>query len=488
MVSKRFFGSVYEKLIMEAIMKKGSVRILFSLPVLSTLLFTGCNAPKSHLAKFNSAFRSDYMSDCSFVNSSELARSKISKSEKPKGEDLLWSMQLGCIDRIEKDYEQSNAFFDKAEEMLNYFDYQNVAVDSAASIAVSDNIVPYLGEEYDGIMINTYKALNFMALGDNDLARVEFNRALDRQRRAKEKFAKEIAKVKEEMDKEEGEKKSRAEQNVENPKIDALITEKYPGIYEFQAYPDFVNPFTTYMAGVFFNLVGDPAKAVTFLKESYGMVSDNKYVAEDIAVTEDVLDGKGQLKDTVWVVFENGMGPVKEEFKIDLPLFIATNKVKYIGFALPRLELRQQAYPYLSVRAGEQAYDTQIVADMDRVIRTEFKKDFKNTLTRAIISTTTKSVAQYALQKSGDYKTRFLTSGLAAIYSFATTAADVRIWTTLPKDFQVARFPMPADRMVVIEPPGAEPVNVEIPPCNNALIYIKIPFAQARPVYDLITY
>jgi hypothetical protein len=468
-------------------MNKGLVRIVFSLSVLSALLFAGCNAPKSHLTKFNSAFRSDCMGGGDFANSTELAQSKISKSEKPKGEDLLWSIQLGCVERVKQDYEQSNVYFDKAEEMLNYFDYQNVAVDSAASIAVSDNIVPYLGEEYDGIMINTYKALNFMALGDNDLARVEFNRALDRQRRAKEKFAKEIAKVKEKMNKEEGEKKSRAKQNVDNPDIDALITEKYPGIYEFQAYPDFVNPFTTYMAGVFFNLVGDSTKAVTFLKESFGMVSDNKYVTEDIAVTEDVLDGKTQLKDTVWVIFENGLGPVKEEFRIDLPLFIATDKVKYIGFALPKLNFREQAYPYLTVRAGEQTYDTQVVADMDRVIRTEFKKDFKNTLTRAIISTTAKAVAQYALQKQGDTKAK-LASVLVAVYSFATTAADVRIWTTLPKDFQVARFPMPADRQVVIEPPGAGPINVEIPACKNALIYVRIPFAQARPVYDLITY
>ena len=90
---------------------------------------------------------------------------------------------------------------------------------SAASVVVSDNIVPYLGEEYDGIMINTYKALNFMALGDNDLARVEFNRALDRQRRAKEKFAKEIAKIKDEMDKEEGEKKSDLSVSVSKRRI-----------------------------------------------------------------------------------------------------------------------------------------------------------------------------------------------------------------------------------------------------------------------------
>ncbi len=468
-------------------MNKGLVRIAFSLFVLSAFLFAGCNAPKSHLAKFNSAFRSDYVGVCGFANSTELAQSKISKSKNPKGEDLLWSMQLGCVEKVKQDYEQSNVNFDKAEEMLNYFDYQNKAVDSAASIVVSDNIVPYLGEEYDGIMINTYKALNFMALGDNDLARVEFNRALDRQRRAKEKFAKEIAKLQEEMDKEKGEKKARAKQNVENPKIEALITEKYPGVYGFQAYPDFVNPFTTYMAGVFFNLVGDHTKAVTFLKESFGMVSDNKYVTEDIAVTEQVLDGKAQLKDTVWVIFENGLGPVKEEFRIDLPLFIATEKVKYIGFALPKLKFREQAYPYLSVKAGDRTYNTQIVADMDRVIRTEFKKDFKNTLTRAIISTTAKAVAQYALNKQSDAKAK-LASVLVAVYSFATTAADVRIWTTLPKDFQVARFPMPADRQVVIEPPGAGPINVEIPACKNALVYVRIPFAQAKPVYDLITY
>lgn len=450
--------------------------------VLFLFIIAGCNAPKNNLAKFNQYFRG-----CNLDESLEFAKSKISDNKTPKGEDLLWSLQVGAVDRLKKNYQESNKYFDSSEEMLNYFDYQNAALDSAASVVVNENIIPYIGQKYDGIMVNTYKALNFMALGDNDLARVEFNRALDRQRRAKETYTKEIAKLKEEIDREDAKKDSRAKQSVENPEIEKILTENYPGLYEFKAYPDFVNPFTNYMAGIFFNLIGDSTKAFTFIKEAYGMVSDNKYVADDLALTEKVLDGQGQIKDTVWVIFENGMGPVKEEFRVDLPLFVATEKVKYVGFALPKLTFREQAYPYLIVRAADETYNTQTVANMDRVIQTEFSKDFKAILTRAIISTTAKAVAQYALDKQGDSKAKLM-SFVVAAYSFATTAADVRIWTSLPKNFQVARLPIPADRSITIEPPGAGSFQVEIPACNNALVYVKIPFTNVKPVYDVITY
>lgn len=466
--------------------KKRCDRVLLPLLVLS-LSLAGCNAPKSQLAEFNSSFRRDYTGSFEFAGSTECAKSRIGRSKKPKGEDLLWSMQLGSLERVKQNHQQSNEYFDKSEEMLNFFDYRSGGADSVAATAVSDNVIPYVGEEYDGIMVNTYKALNFMTLGENDLARVEFNRALDRQRRAKEKFAREIAKLKDELEQAEKDQKkgtSNVKRSVENPEVQELISNRYPSLYEFEAYPDFVNPFTTYMAGVYFNLVGDHSKAATLLKESYGMVGDNNYIAEDVLVTERVLDGQGQLGDTVWVIFENGMGPVKEEFRIDLPLFLATNKVKYVGIALPKLEFRQEAYPYLSIAAHGNSYRTQIVANMDRVVQTEFNKDFKAILTRAIISAIAKAVAQYALEKEGSS----FASLAVALYSAATTAADVRIWTMLPKDFQVARVPMPAERVLSVEPPGAAPFRVEIPPCRNAVVYIRIPFRQARAVYDLITY
>jgi hypothetical protein len=451
------------------------------------IYFTGCNAPRMDLGSFNNSFKTDYLGSFNFDKSVQLAESKISDSKNPKGEDLLWSLQLGCLERIRQSHQQSNDYFDKSEQMLNFFDYQNKTVDSVAAIAVSENVVPYLGEEYDGIMVNTYKALNFMTLGENDLARVEFNRALDRQRRAKENFAREIAKLKDELDQAEKKEKSQVKKNAENPEIKELIAQRYPGLNEFEAYPDFVNPFTTCIAGIYFNLVGDYSKGGNLIKESYGMVGDNEYIAKDMAVTEQILDGQEELKDTIWVVFENGMGPVKEEFRIDIPLYVATEKVKYIGIALPELKFREQAYPYLLITAAGQSYKTQLVASMDRVIQTEFKKDFQGILTRAIISATTKAVAQYSLADD-EGTSGAIASALMGIYTYATTAADVRIWSTLPKDFQIARLPIPSDRIITITPPGAESLQIEIPTCRNALIYVRIPFKQAKAVYDVITY
>ena len=468
-------------------MGKRYSNLILSLFIIQAVFIAGCNAPKSDLLKFDTSFKTDYLRCSNLENSIQIAQSKTSKSKNPKGEDLLWSMQLGCLERIKQNHRQSNEYFDKSEEMLNFFDYQNTTTDSVAAMAVNENIIPYVGREYDGIMVNTYKALNFMALGQNDLARVEFNRALDRQRRAKENFTKEIKKLQNELEQAQKKEDSHVKENVDNPEIKQLIEDRYPGLYNFEAYPDFINPFTTYISGVFFNLVGDHSKATSLLRESYGMVSDNQYMAEDLAITEQVLDGQKELIDTVWVIFENGMGPVKEEFRIDIPLFVETEKVKYIGIALPKLAFREQAYPYLSIISDGKNHKTQYVAHMDRVIQTEFNKDFKGILTRAIISTTAKAVAQYALGKKGNSSSG-LASFLAAAYSYATTAADVRIWTTLPKDFQVARFTIPADRLITIEPPGGESFQIKIPSCKNSLVYVRIPFRRAKPVYDLITY
>ncbi|MHC4759020.1 MAG: COG3014 family protein [Planctomycetota bacterium] len=305
----------------------------------------GCNPAKSHLGKFNSMFQAESAAQNNFEKSTEFAQSKISKKNNPRGADLLWSLQLGSLERMRQDHQRSNEYFDKSEEMLSHFDYQNELADSAIAVASSENVLPYTGQEYDGIMVNTYKALNFMALGKEDLARVEFNRALDRQRRAKEKYNKEITELKNELDAEGQKEGSQAKESVENPEVRQLIEQRYPNLYEYEAYPDFVNPFSTYIAGVFFNLIGDHTKAGPLLKESYGMVSENKYVAEDLAVTEKVLDGIETLEGMAWLIFENGMGPVKEEFRIDLPIFIATDRIKYIGIALPTLKYRQEAYP-----------------------------------------------------------------------------------------------------------------------------------------------
>jgi len=456
----------------------------FYLPLTLLICLAGCNAPKSQLTEFNNYYRT-----AEFDKAVEYAQSKIGKTKKPDGEDLLWSLQVGSTKLQISDYNASAEFFDKAELMLNYYDYQNEAAAGVASTLINDNAVAYLGEEYDGIMINTYKALDFMILGKYDLARVEFNRALDRQTRAKVHFAEEITKLKNQVAKEQQSQQNvDLNKNLENPEIQDALKQQYPSLYEYQAYPDFVNPFTTYLAGICFNLMQDPQKAVDLLKESHGMMPENQYITDDFAATENLLRGEGRIENTVWVIFENGFGPTKKELRIDLPLFIVTNSVKYVGIALPKLVPGEQAYPNIIVNADGKQYRTEIVADMERVIQAEFNKDFQGILTRAIISATVKAAAQYALEQQNSSAGSFA-STLMAVYSFATTAADVRIWTTLPKDFQVAKLKIPENRAITIScPENIKLLDINVPSCNNAVVYVKIPFKLAVPSYDIVTF
>ncbi len=436
---------------------------------------------------------------------------------------LLPSLQAAATLRFAGDYQQSSSLFDECEKIIKQHNEELLAKKATSNIGavlVNDTLLDYQATEYDGIMVNTYKALNFWQTGKKDLARVEFNRALDRQKRAKERFAAEIALMKEQLKKQQQQENSKAtaakkntgridiDRNVNNPAIEKILRKKYSNLYEFQAYPDFINPFTTYVAGLFFMSEGDYPRAVSLLKETYGMVDKNKIVLGDFAHAEKMFDGEGRVsmrrkinrhprrkhkgksrwagndhRNYTWVIFENGLGPEKEDLLIDFPLFIPPNKVTPTRIALPKLKLRNQAYPYLElVSEGHQIGRTSLLASMDRVVETEFRKDYPPIVTRAIISTLIKTFARHLARKEfGD-----LGDLAATIFQYASTAADTRIWSTLPKEFQVAKIPVPLSGLLSIETPTGVITRVSIPTDGNSIVYVKIPTSTARMTYNVI--
>lgn len=237
------------------------------------------------------------------------------------------------------------------------------------------------------------------------------------------------------------------------------------------------------MAGLFFMSEGDSTRAIDLLKETYGMVDKNPVVKSDFYNTERKLDGYKIHKHFVWVVFENGLGPVKQEFRVDLPLFLVTKQIKYTGIALPKLKLRNQAYPYLMIKtSANHCCRTRQLASMDRVIETEFKDEYPLILTRAIISALVKTSGQYlAKKKFGE-----LGGWAAACYQGATTCADLRIWSALPKEFQVAKIVTPTNGQIIIAPPSGPDIKVQVPMHGNSLVYIKTPSRNVKMVIDVI--
>lgn len=444
---------------------------------LAILSICGCNIPKQELAAFNSLYEVgniDY--------ALEYAAKKAGCPNEPDNKNLLWTLQAGALERCKGNYHQSNLYFDRAEEIMNFYRAQNNSVtDFAAATVVNDNIIPYKGTSYDGIMVNTYKALNFIAIGDIEYARVEFNRALDRQRMAKEQFTKEIEALREKIN---SYNDPLVVQSYKNTALKDKLGSQYSSIDDFKVYPDFVNPFSTYMAGLFFALTEDYSKSVDLLKEAAGMLDGNEYILEDFNAVNTAINTNSRLPDMVWIIFENGLCPVKEEVRIDLPLFVVTDKVRYFGIALPQLRYRSDAALTLEIDSDGKSFKTKRIADMDRIIQTDFNKDFTGILFRAIISASAKAVAQYALEQNNNSNAAIL----MALYNFASTAADVRIWSALPKEFQVVRLPKPKDETITFYSRNPVPVSIKVSDCNSAIVYVKIVSSVSQPIIEVMKF
>jgi hypothetical protein len=197
------------------------------------------------------------------------------------------------------------------------------------------------------------KAIDYILMGDLNHSRIEINRALVRELEAESEFRKEIERIKEEIQKRENQGESRKIKSDKSGKSSSLfrkenleksvsfIEKYYTNLKNFKAYNGFVNPFTNYLAGIYFLTQGDYEKAVNLLKECYGMIKGeepaDKIVADDFNIAFRLKSSvkKGISDHYVWIVFFNGKIGQRVEKKIDVPLFIFTRKVMYTGLALP---------------------------------------------------------------------------------------------------------------------------------------------------------
>ncbi len=424
-----------------------------------------------------------------YADAAKFTDSKINKDDLYAKNNLLWSLQSGVLYFYTSDNNASIKHFNNSEAIMKHYRQQillkNIS-QTLKSTLLNDTTRPYIGTEYDGIMVNTYKAISYMALEDTDGARVEFNRAVDRQRRAKIFFSQMINKERSAIERKEQESKEHGTNlEVNDADRNSLISQKYPSLHAYKPYPDFINPITTYLAGLFAKADGANSKADSLLKEAYGMMPENENVRIDLE--EDITEP------TVWLVFENGQAPILKEWRIDFPIWIFTNKLSYISVALPKLVPRYKAYNYLIIK-DDTGFITQtsFLSSMDRVIQTEFAKSYDVTVRRAILSTATKAAINYAIQE----QIKDNNSGLVAfvniastIYQVASTQADTRSWITLPKEFQLARFKRPKNGNITISTSNNLLIkNIKIPYTQHTLIYVKIATTNAEASVKVIPF
>ncbi|EGM8810785.1 TPA: COG3014 family protein [Campylobacter jejuni] len=424
------------------------------------LFLTACVNQVKQNTTFENTLTQKYCGDDFFNQNLE----KIKKND-----DVIYTgLNAGLIARNCGDFNKSNVFFDAVEETYKYdVDLENVGSKAAKFVGttlLNDTIVDYDGSLYERIMVNIYKALNYMEEDDYENARVEFNRALMRQDKAKEYFAKEIEKNRADLDKAKEDKNYDKNMN-ENSKV---IEAQYDNLFkEFDTTKNFINPYATYLASIFFFMDKDYRKAADLFREVSIIYPKNKTIKKEAKIFKEYATKikVKKAKKYVFVVYENGFGVVKDEFALTLP-FIVDKKIISTNIALQTLKKREASFANLNIN-GQNTND---FVDLDNIVATEFKINMPAMIAKALAQTIVKTTLNVAVANNDS--TGGWLSLATAVATAVTNKADVRSWRGLPKSIAIATIENDGN-LEIKDPQGNILFQKSLDKNKNALVVVR---------------
>jgi hypothetical protein len=397
---------------------------------------------------------------------------KANSEASRNGNDVvIWWLEQGTALRAAGDYRASNDAFSRAEERIDQHQLAAKVQLGQEGVALlsSQASLPYTGRTYDGIMLNTYKALNHLQLGELENARPQLVRAYQRQQDAVAENARLIEKQ------QKAQELERQNELVGQMREDGPFAEKVnglsSGLEQMQTYADFVNPFTVFLDGLYFAYAGVDGSDIERARKSFERVmafsGNNRYVTEELATIEAMVGAK-PVAPTTYVILETGSAPYRDQLRIDIPTLWP--KLPYLGAAFPRLITVPSYTPALDVFTDLGTNSTALIGSLDGVVAQHFKAELPVVIAKTLISTAVKATATRlaweATRKTlpdGQKDDGGMTGGLvimaAVAGQFAVNNADLRTWTTLPKEFQYCRFPTPANRKIALGPRNGQPAS-----------------------------
>lgn len=464
-------------------MNRVSVKAL--LAIMLPIAISGCGTSnKIKFAEFTEAYKlADYCKAADIALDEKGMCQKTPENIDPTDFNIDEQLNGGTSLFLAKKHDVSNKIFEKASEEIQE-DLESLGLArGAVEVVANASLVDYNPMIMDGIYLHSYTLLNALAQDNKDEAKIQVNRAHSVQQKAVEEFNKEIQKQKEENAKDAAEMMKEAREA--NQKNISDVMANYKEFERWNGYANFVNPYVTYMSGLYFMTNGhsssDYETASNYLKRVSGMVSKNSFVKNDLSLANKLASGnKKALSPTAWVIFENGLVANFEEFRLDLPIFIATNNVKTASLALPYPKEREAAYANISVSNGSKKVTTELLADIDNIFIAEFKKKLPIIVTKAVTKLTLQTVAQAVAQDQlGDL------GGIAmSAYSIMTAGADTRSWYSLPKNVQLAKINKNGANITLNI--GGQEYNVEVPQEGNSIVYVRVPTATSAPVINVL--
>ena len=366
----------------------------------------------------------------------EAAAARLAKGVEEQGDGgrdvLLYLLDEGLALHAAGKYAESNRVFQKADRIAEIKDYTSIATE-AATLLVSDNIKDYKGEEFENVLISAYLAMNYALMGDSENAQVEARRV--------------------------------------NRKLELMVSQ---GGRKYQQ-----NAFARYLSAIVHEAQGEWNDAYIDYKKTFELTPDYPGLGRDLVRAasvlgmgdqvdewreklslsrEDVKDARkvvpksegGKGMGEIIVIYQNGISPVKQPNPQwgSLPHFV------------PRFNPVRSAQIEIN---GQVKGSTTVLHDIEAIAIQNLNEKYGGMVAKKVGGVVAKELLAHQIEKQTNNP---LLGLLARVTLYASDQADLRSWNLLPRDLEMARFPVdPGTYQVRALPVGAAPLpekNVQV--------------------------
>ncbi|MBI3526730.1 MAG: hypothetical protein HY067_02060 [Betaproteobacteria bacterium] len=358
---------------------------------------------------------------------------RLEGNNKLGSKDLLYYLELGELQRLNHRYDESEKAWVAADAHVQAWEKTALAnpeklLGSVTSVVLNDKTIPYEGHDYEKVMLTTRLALDHLARGDFETARVDIKRTHEREAVIAELRKKELQKTEEEA-KTRGMKTSFKElngypvQTIDSPEINALKNS-----YE--------SAFSHYLAGFVYEALGEPSLAAAGYRQAIELQPNHPPLEDALAGLDTRVAARDDGYTDVLFVIESGTAPARRSRQFSLP-FPYRGRLLIVPVSFPVMAPTQPSFMPAQLQIqGEAPISTTVITSLDLMARKALQEEMPGIMLRGIIRSSSKAIAQYQAGKNDQ-------TGLAAfalaIGSIVTESADERGWRSLPGQIAIAR-------------------------------------------------
>jgi hypothetical protein len=341
----------------------------------------------------------------------DLALKQFEQDSHDSSDKVLTLLHRGMLKRMTGQYAESNRDFEVAKKEMQDL-YTTSVSQAVGSVVVNDTIRDYAGDRYEQILLHSYMALNYIALGQIDAARVEVLQA-------------------------DVKMKEWGETPLEDPFVRYLSGIIFEALGEYdQAVVSYRKAVEVYKQTVGIHGVSVPVQLkIDFLRMLAHERMNNEFDQYKKEFGIDYKHSADKDRGYIVAILDSGLGPIKDQHTIST---WAPAISKQIRIALPVYNSRTPPVPRARVVIDGESFGLDTVENIDGMARNALKEEMPAITLRAVARMVVKENAAKEAEKRGGGL-----MGLAfKLGGLVSEIADTRNWSSLPQEIQLVRVPV----------------------------------------------